>query len=66
MVRDGRRFAAPVSGRRRPGRLHELAESLGVGGRDVGQGLAVEVDSRPLQPRDELAVGQVVLAARRR
>ena len=37
-------------------------ERLGLADREVGQHLAVELDARPLQPVDELRIGQAVLA----
>ena len=58
---DGLADPAAGAGRgRRLGRGHEGRERGLVAGRDVGQGLAVEVDARPLQPRDELAVRDLV------
>src|SRR5512134_1712512 len=55
----------PLRAERRPGRLHQRAEALGVARRDVGQGLAVQLHARPLEPGHELAVAHVVRPRRR-
>src|SRR5512137_1933666 len=52
----------------RPRRLRgkdELGEGRVVRGRDLGEGLAVEGDSRALEPRHELGVGRLVASRRR-
>src|SRR5438128_6968506 len=54
---DGRRLGRSL---RRPGRLHERSEGRRIGGGDLGERLPVQPDPGPLQPRDELAVGDVV------
>src|SRR5258706_5237420 len=55
--------APPRGLRGRPGRLgglHELREGRGIGGREIGERLAVELHARPLEARHELAVAQLV------
>src|SRR5258706_1610786 len=47
-------------GPRRLGGLHELREGRGIGGREIGERLAVELHARPLEARHELAVAQLL------
>ena len=55
------------AGRQRlAGAVGKASEGVGVMHGDVGQYLAVELDSGELQPMDELRVGEAVDAARRR
>src|SRR3954447_5554251 len=49
-----------LSGRGLPGCLHESAERLGVAHGDVGQNLAVQLDSGQLEPVHELRVAHAV------
>src|SRR4030095_13108235 len=43
----------------------EIRESLRVGERQVGEDLAIHLDTRPLEPVDQAAVGEPVRARRR-
>src|SRR3954453_14851292 len=53
-----------LSGRGLPGCLHESAERLGVAHGDVGQHLAVQLDSGQLEPVHELRVAHAVQLGR--